>query len=44
MLLAQAKAALGSLDRIEQVVKLGASSIRPAISPISPRWPMAPLN
>ena len=43
MLLAQMKKALGSLDRVERIVKLGVFvASRPRISPTSPRSPTAP--
>ena len=45
MLLAQMKAALGSLDRVERIVKLGVFvNSAMAISPTSPRSPMAPRS
>ena len=44
MLLAQMKAALGSLDRVEKVVKLGVFVNSAPTSPTSPRSPTAPRS
>ena len=41
MLVAQMKKALGSLDRVERIVKLGAFVAPIRISPTSPRSPTA---
>jgi enamine deaminase RidA (YjgF/YER057c/UK114 family) len=41
MILAQLQAALGSLDRVERIVKLGAFVNSTAASPTSPKSPTA---